>query len=397
MHALLRAARAAVPTLCAAALAFLLASCATMVVRDDLPREAEKGWVVFASEDRLPLRIARIANGTVGESHPNRTSRGTPVAAACPPGRNEFLVREPSGEARVAVPVASGMVTYVGVGTQVISESPTAAFVTRTSVGTHPLPFRPDARDPAPLVTALVDRDWATRLAAIRALERISPPLEPAATPLVEALAREDARGEVRRAARALLRSAGKPSPAEPLVFVGFERSAEGWPLGEGLASTTYLQAEGYLLSVKEPQATAWRNRDVGATLAGRDDLDILLECRWLGGEETGAYGLALGSATGTFTAFCVSRRGGATALRYAEGRSLPALLPWAYGAAPAITGTPVTRIEVSKRGSWYRLTLNGEAAGSFTDTTGLPVSRLGVFVDGDQSVVFRKIIVTAP
>lgn len=306
-------------------------------------------------------------------------------------------MRERSGEVRVAVPVANGMVTYVGVGTQVISESPTAAFVTRTSVGTHPLPFRPDARDPAPLVTALVDRDWATRLAAIRALERISPPLEPAATPLVEALAREDAYNEVRRAARALLASAGKSLPAEPLVFVGFERSADGWPLGEGLGSTTSLPAEGYLLAVQDPKATAWRNHDVGAVLAGREDLDILLECRWLGGEETGAYGLTLGSGAGTFTTFCVSRRGGATALRYADGRSLPALLPWAYGAAPAITGTPVTRIEVAKRGSRYRFTVNGEAAGSFTDAASFPVSHLGVFVDGDQSVVFRKIIVTAP
>jgi len=397
MHPLRLVIRAAVPVFAAAGLAVLLSGCPTLSTIDELPREAEKGWVVFTSDDRLPLDVARIANGTVGEPHPNRTTRGTPVAIACPPGRNDFLVREQSGETRIAVPVAEGMVTYVGVGMQVISEAPKLEYHTRFSMSTHPLPFRPDAEDPAPLVTALADADWATRWAAIQALGRIPPPLEPAATPLLNELARGDAFEEVRTAAQTALRSAGKPSPADPLEFIAFERSADGWPLGEGLGSTTSLLAEGYLLAVNEAKATAWRTRDAGGAVAGREDLDVLLECRWLGGDETAAYGLTLGSGTGTFHAFCVSRGGGATALRYAEGRKQPAPLPWAYGAAPAITGTPVARIEVSKRGARYELAVNGEAVGGFTDGTGSAVSRLGVFVDGAQSVVFRKIIVAAP
>ena len=60
-------------------------------------------------------------------------------------------------------------------------------------------------------------------------------------------------------------------------------------------------------------------------------------------------------------------------------------------------TGTPVTRIEVTKRGTRYELAVNGETVGGFTDGTGLAVTHLGVFVDDAQSVVFRKIIVTAP
>jgi hypothetical protein len=397
MCALPRTFRAAVPVLIAAGLALLLSGCPTLSTFDELPGEAEKGWVVFVSSERLPLSVARISNGSVGELHPNRTPRGTPVATACPPGRNDFLVREQSGETRVAVPVAEGMVTYAGIAMQVITETPNSAYHTRVSVGTHPLPFRPDARNPAPLVTGLSDRDWATRWAAVRALARISPPLEPAATPLLSDLAREDAFEEVRATAQAVLKSAGKPSPAAPLVFIGFERSADGWPLGEGLASTTSLLAEGYLLAANDAKATAWRTRDAGTAIAGRQEFDVLLECRWLGGDETAAYGLALGSGTNTFDAFCVSRGGGATVLRYADGRSLPDALAWAYGAAPAITGTPVSRIQVTKRGARYELAVNGEAVGGFTDATGPAISRLGVFVDGAQSVVFRKIIVTAP
>ncbi|OHD75069.1 MAG: hypothetical protein A2177_09995 [Spirochaetes bacterium RBG_13_68_11] len=353
--------------------------------------------MVFVSAQQLPLSVSRISNGNEGAAFDNRTSRATPVAVACSPGRNDFLVRDHDHETRVAVPVAEGMVTYVGVGMQVISEQPATAYNTRVSVGTHPLPFEAKAKDPAPLVTALVDRDWATRWAAARALERISPPLEPAATPLLTAMAREDAHELVRAAAESALESAGKLVPATPLAFMSFEESADGWPLGEGLASATSLVPEGYLLVVKDAQGTAWRVRGAGSAVADRGDLDILLECRWLGGNETAAYGLTLGSGPGTFNAFCVSRGGGATVLRFTDGRNLSAPLPWAYGAAAAITGTPVTRIEVAKRGTRYELAVNGEAVGDFTDGTGLAVTHLGAFVDDAQSVVFRKIIVTAP
>jgi hypothetical protein len=71
--------------------------------------------------------------------------------------------------------------------------------------------------------------------------------------------------------------------------------------------------------------------------------------------------------------------------------------MPRRYAAAPAITGTPVTRIEVTKRGIRYDLAVNGEPVGGFVDDTGLVVDRVGVFVDGAQSIVFRKIVVTAP
>jgi hypothetical protein len=397
MRALHRAIRTTAPLVLAAGLAALLASCATLITRDDLPRDAARGWVVFVSDQQLPLSVSRISNGNEGAAFDNRTSRATPVAVACPPGRNDFVVRDHDHETRVVVPVAEGMVTYVGVGMQVISREPATTYNTRVSVGTHPLPFNSKAKDPAPMVTALVDRDWATRWAAASALERISPPLEPTATPLLTAMAREDAHESVRAAAQRALASAGKPSPTDPLLFMSFEQSADGWPLGEGLESATSLMPEGYLLAVKDVQGTAWRVRGAGSAVADRSDLDVLLECRWLGGNESAAYGLTLGSGPSTFNAFCVSRSGGATVLRITGGRSLPAPLPWAYGAAAAITGTPVTRIEVAKRGSRYEITINGEAVGGFTDGTGLAVTHLGVFVDDAQSVVFRKIIVTAP
>jgi hypothetical protein len=344
-----------VPLFLATGLAILLASCATLVPKDDLPRDAEKGWVVFVSDRGMPLRISRVTLGNEDAPFDNRTSRQTPVAVACPPGRNDFVVRDRDHEARVAVPVARGMVTYVGVRMQVIAEEPQTTYHTRVSVGTHPLPFEAKAKDPAPLVTGLVDRDWATRWAAARALERISPPLEPSATPLLTDLARDDPHELVRAAARRALASAGKPSPTEPLLFISFEQSADGWPLGEGLASVTSLVPEGYLLAVKDAQGTAWRVRSAG------------------------------------------NRSGGATAVRFTNGREASAPLPWTSVAAAAITGTPVTRIEVAKRGSRYEVTVNGEPVGAFDDGTGLAVTHLGVFADGEQSVVFRKIVVTAP
>lgn len=397
MRALHRALWTTAPLVLAAGLAALLASCATLITRDDLPRDAARGWVVFVSDQQLPLSVSRISNGTEGAAFDNRTSRATPVAVACPPGRNDFIVRDHDHETRVAAPVAEGMVTYVGVGMQVISEEPSTTYNTRVSIGTHPLPFEAKAKDPAPLVTALVDRDWATRWAAAKALERISPPLEPAATPLLTAMVREDAHEPVRAAAQSALESAGKQLPATHLVFMSFEQSAVGWPLGEGLASATSLMPEGYLLVAKGAQGTAWRVRGAGNAVADRGDLDVLLECRWLGGNETSAYGLTLGSGPGTFNAFCVARSGGATVLRFTDGRNLSAPLPWNYIAAAAITGTPVTRIEVTKRGTRFQLAVNGEAVGGFTDGTGLTVDKVGVFVDDAQSVVFRKIIVTEP
>lgn len=397
MRALPRALRTALPLLLATGLAILLAACATMVTKDDLPRDAAKGWVVFASDDRLPLTVSRIAGGFAGASFDNRTSLGTPVAAACPPGRNEFLVRDRDGETRVAVPVAEGMVTYVGVRMQVASEGPPVAYDTRMTVGTHPLPFHTNAADPAPLAAALVDRDWATRWAAIRALDRLSPPLEPSATPLLTDIASWDAHGDVRAAARRALKAAGKPTPAEPLAFFSFEQSADGWPLGEGLASVATLAPEGYLLAARDPGGTAWRVRSVADATAGRDDLDVFLECRWVGGDGTSAYGLTLGSGPATFNAFCVSRGGGAAVIRFTDGRRRSAPMPWQYAAAPAITGTPVTRIGISKRGARYAIAVNGDDAGGFVDETGLAVDRIGVFVDGAQSVVFRKIVLSAP
>ncbi|MCX7028534.1 MAG: HEAT repeat domain-containing protein [Spirochaetes bacterium] len=397
MRALPRIARTTAPVLLAAVLAVLLASCATISVRDDLPPGAEKGWVVFVSDDRLALSISRISNGSEGEIFSDRTSRGTLVATACPPGRNDFAVRDRDNASRVRVPVAEGMVTYVGVRMQVISEEPTTTYDIRMSVGTHPLPFDPRAKNPAPLVTALVDNDWATRWAAVKALERISPPLEPAATPLLISMAREDAYEQVRAAAQSVLQSVGKPAPAKPLVFMSFEQSADGWPLGEGLASVTSLVPEGYLLEGTVSKGTAWRARSMGNALVDREDLDFLLECRWLSGNEATAYGLTLGSGPGTFNAFCVSREGGVIATRFTDGRYRSAHMPWKTSAAAAITGTTVTRFEVLKRGARYEVVVNGEEVGGFTDEIRLAVTHVGVFVDDLQSVVFRKIVVTVP
>jgi hypothetical protein len=389
--------RAAAALSLAAGLAILLAACATLVVKDDLPRDAEKGWVIFVSNERLPLRVSRVAGGAATGAFGNRTARGTPVAVACPPGLGEFALEDGDQPARVAVPVARGMVTYVGVRRQVIAGQPPTEYATRISVGTHPLPIDAKNRDPAPLVTALADRDWATRWAAVKALDRMPLPLEPAATPLLTALAREDPYAAVRTAARRTLESAGKPSPAEPLAFLSFEQSADGWPLGEGLSSVTSLAPEGYLLQVRDTGATAWRSIGAGDAVSSKADFDVLVECRWVGGIETAAYGLTLGSGPATFNAFGVARNGGATVLRYTEGRYRSSPLPWQFSAAAAITGTPVSRIEVSKRGARYALVVNGEAAGSFTDGTGLAVDRIGVFADSAQSVVFRKIVVTTP
>lgn len=389
--------RGAVVLLSAAATAIIVSGCHTLRAIDDLPPGTPKGWVVFVGDEGLPLSIARVAEGLEGKPYGARTPRGTPVAAACPPGRNDFVVRDPGGATRVTVPVAEGLVTYVGVAMQVTAAGPPIAYRTRVSVGTHPLPLAPRREDPAPLVTALVDGDWATRWAAARALERVSPPLEPTAAPLLTDMAREDAHELVRAAARRALGKAGKAPPAEPLAFISFMRGAEGWPLGEGLASFTSLLSEGYVLRVDDARGAAWRTRGLEDAAAGRDDLDVLMECRRQGGDATGAYGLTLGSGLATFLAFCVSPGGGAAVIRIVDGRERSTDLPWRFGAAAAITGTPVARIGVAKRGVRYELTVNGEAIGGFRDDDGMAVERVGVFVDGAQSVVFRKIVVAAP
>ena len=88
MRTLHRALRVTAQVVLAAGLAALLASCATLVVNDDLPRDAEKGWVVFVSDERLPLSVSRVTLGNEGAPFDNRTARATPVAVACPPGRN---------------------------------------------------------------------------------------------------------------------------------------------------------------------------------------------------------------------------------------------------------------------------------------------------------------------
>jgi hypothetical protein len=381
----------------AAALALLLASCATYDVSDDLPADAEKGWVVFVADEDLPLSVSRLAGTTAGVALPDRNPRSRPVAIACPPGRNDFMIRDPGGETRVIVPVVEGMVTHVGILRQVASEVPPATWYPRVSVGTHPLPLDPRTAGPAPFVTALVDRDWATRWAAARGLARVAPPLEPTAAPLLTAMAREDAQARVRAAARSTLAAAGRPVPAEPLVVVSFEQDVVGWPLGEGLASSASLAAEGYRLEGTDPAGTAWRIGSPDPAIRSTQDLDLLLECRWLGGSGSAGYGLALASGPGTFLAFCVSREGGAIVTRIVDGRRVATPLPWTASAAPAISGTTIARIGVEKRGVRYAVTINGEPVGGFVDSSSLAVDRVGVFVDGAQSVVFRKIVVAAP
>ncbi len=397
----MREARTAIPRTIAALPAILItllvASCATYQVRDELPPDAEKGWVVFVVDAGPPLSLSQVSGASAGESFPDRDGAGKLVASACPPGRNDFLVRDRDFETRVTVPVAEGMVTHVGVRRQVTSDDPTGTWYTRISIGTHPLPFAADASDPAPFVTALVDQDWGTRRAAVEGLRRIGPPLEPSATPLLTALAGDDPQAEVREAARSLLASLGKPVPAPALLFVSFAVSADGWPLGGGLASSVALVAEGYRLEGQDPRGTAWRSRDAGDAISSREDLDVMLECRWMGGSGAAGYGLTLGSGPATFLAFSVDRDGGTLVTRFTDGKRVATPLPRNPSAAPAITGTPVTRIEVTKRGARYQVAVNGEAVGGFTDSTGLEIARLGVLVDGEQSVVFRKIVVTSP
>ncbi len=380
-----------------AAAALALASCATYRVRDDLAPGAEKGWVSFVADENPTLSVSRLSGSEAGAAIRVRDPRDRPVAIACPPGRNEFLVRDPAGETRVVVAVVEGMVTNVGIRTQAVSRDPAATRHLRVSVGTHPVPLDPRTAGAAPFVDALVDRDWATRWSAARGLARIALPLEPAATPLLIAMAREDTQAPVRAAARSTLAAAGKTAPAEPLAFVSFEQDADGWPLGEGLSSTASLVAEGYRLEVTDPAATAWRIGGPEPAIRDAEDLDLLLECRWLGGSGTAGYGLVLASGPGTFLAFCVSRDRGAIVTMTVDGRRAATPLPWNTSVVPAITGTTVARIEVAKRGTRYAVTVNGEAVGGFVDGSRLAVDRLGVLVDGAQSVVFRKIVVAAP
>jgi hypothetical protein len=391
------AGRRATAIVAAAVFTLVLASCATYDITDDLPTDAEKGWVVFIADEDLPLSVSRLAGAGASVALPDRGPRGRPIAIACPPGRNDFLVRDPAGETRVTVSVVEGMVTHVGVRKQAVSRAPTPTGYLRISTGTHPLPLDPRTAAPAPFVTALVDRDWATRWAAARGLARIAPPLEPSAAPLLTAMAREDAQARVRAAARNTLAAAGRPVPAEPLVFVSFEQDADGWPLGEGLASSASLVAEGYRLEGTDPAGTAWRIGGPETAILATEDLDILLECRWLGGSGSAGYGLALASGPGTFLAFCVSHEGRAIVTKIIDGRRMATPLPLTAAAAPAITGTTIARIGVEKRGARYAVTVNGEPAGGFVDGSGLEVDRVGVFVDGAQSVVFRKIVVAAP
>jgi hypothetical protein len=59
-----KAGRRATVIVAAAAIALVIASCATYDIRDDLPADAEKGWVVFVADETLPLSGSRASRRT---------------------------------------------------------------------------------------------------------------------------------------------------------------------------------------------------------------------------------------------------------------------------------------------------------------------------------------------
>jgi hypothetical protein len=384
----------------------LLASCATLVTRDQLGSGVQKGWVIF--EDDIgdsPIMIAPISNGMEGPSFRSTDYWiGAPVKIACQPGPNEFVVRHKNYQERIIVQVTEGAITYVGVRAQITAShftgtGTTTTYFVRSTVGTHPLPPNTDGNDPTPFLVALGDRDWATRSYALNGLDRLKGRVDKDVIPTLDHLAREDPSSTVRAAAGKLLKTLGEPVPAPPLVFVSFEQSAHTWPFGEEASCTTSLEPGGYLVDSRAEHTWSVQTRWFGQEIGSRQNIDIVMECSWMSGAKDMSFGLTLGDDKQAYNAFCANEQGGSVALSVAGGSlsAGPSPLPWTNAASIAIAASPITRLEVSKRGAEYGFRVNGVLVGSFTDTRGLAVSNIGIFTSGVQSVLFHKIIVTAP
>lgn len=384
---------------------FLLVSCATLGTHDDLDPGAAKGWVMFLNDEIVaPITIAPVSAGVEGPAF-RSTDRviGAPVRIACPPGPNEFVVRHQHYQERIIVQVAEDAITYVGVQAQVTAHdftgtATTTTYLVRSTAGIHPLPLHQDVPDPAPYLAALSDTDWATRMEAVRGLLRLRPVLDPARVEQLTAMAREDPSHAVSASARVLLKKLALPVPAPPIISWSFRENVELWSAGVSETIVTSYVPEGYLLEGKGREMFWWRTRfppEIGA----REDLDIVMECSWKNGARNMAFGMTIGGDDRSFNAFCVNAQGGAVVLSLKDGAlaSGPSPVPWTDAASAQIVARPVTRIEVRKRGADYSLSVNGIPAGGFSDESRLAIGRIGVYLSGAQSVVFHKIVVTAP
>jgi hypothetical protein len=389
----------------------LASSCATtdlIVMEQDEAQPGARAWVAFI-EDGTQVYIRKVVGGVEGGTL--RIKKGKlPVAIPCEPGDNEFAIYDKTGLVEhLVVPAAEGAVTYVGIRMVVLEwrwvpqnvggtwrwVATPVRYLVRSSVGSHPLPADAAAADPVPYFAALEDADWATRMIAIGNLERVNPVLDERQWMTLATLSREDSSAPVWQAAGQFFRRTRNQMPDPPMAIAYFDRSVYGLPLESNNSVAASLVSQGYQMESKLEKQSVWEMLR-SSTIRAVQNIEYALECSWVAGATSGAFGLTVGYDDNNFNAFCVTKDGEAAVLAFRGGSLRSTPIEWRQDLSDEIRGSEVVRIGVSRRRADYTMTVNGKPVGTFTDKD-MRSGLVGLFLNGRQTVVYRKLVVFQP
>lgn len=394
--------------------ALATASCATGAkLTDDMALDGSEGYISVYSR-KLGIKITPVVDGVLGETLKNSDwwSTKEDFRIACPPGTHEFIVNHKDYEERFLIPVEAGRITFLSFRQQNQSvESSTSGFygsyggVTttttytyfiRASVSTVTLSADPERLDASSLGVALEDPDWGIRHYAVKVLTGGKFEIDGDTAALIGRMSVEDPFASVRISAGKLLERKNLPRPAPPLFFESFEWNVSSrWKVGKDPETEEQFELSPAGYQVFAPKGRAgWSLRDIAKDLDDRDSCLMALECSWIGGSDTHAFGLMFGESEENFLIFCISRNGGVFVGRYWEDKWQEAAVPWEQTAAAEIAARTVHRIEVERAGDSYSFQVDGIPIADFT-TDGLNFpDEVGVYVSGPQTVVFHKLMV---
>jgi hypothetical protein len=406
--------RRSIPVLLAiAVMTFALGSCMTLKTIDIVGENQPKGFVSFYSPD-LSVDIYRVEKeGEEFEAENHDFWQSYPeLRVAKSPGTYSFRIVHQDYSVTFTVEVQPDMISYVSVNKIMLNvasntsysygvyggttTTTTWTYNVSTTVGATPLSVNPGAGDTGKLLMALDDRDWGTRLFAVKSLLQVKLDPGPDGITKLQDMASTDRKWEVRVAAADLLKSLGAAVPKPPFFLETFDDNGRGWLYGDGRNNLQcWFNGLGYTMDNKSNNYT-WATVTAPEGLKDLDAYDMEVEAAWMDGIDDNAFGVLLGRSASDFYDFCVSRNGGAVSHRVTDSNAKSKPIGWNNDHKADLATADSYRLKIEVRRKTAAYSVNGLPIGEVTLDADFSPDRIGLIIYYNQSVLFRTIKITA-
>ena len=381
----------------------VLAGCAGVTIKDNLPPSSPRGYADIANYG-LGYDIIYSMKGGKKVKEGSLGYTGATMRIARTPGDYDFLIEQEDDSGKktsrlVTVKIERDMLTFITADDRILDvedgiydRRPTTTIKYKLIVSAAktpaPLQFQPDsARDT--LHALLDDPDWRARLYAVTALEKMQGLRDEELMKKVTTMASDDPQRRVREKAAAFLKESGI-DPFENVLFLeNFEaNNKRRWISSAGRYD--YFYNDEFLMT---GTADKCETEMLTSPLDLARSFDVELVSTWKSGTDNDAYGFLMGSDRDNFDLFGISGDGRATVRSTRNNEQSPDLIAWAP--VEGINKPGANRLRVEVRGDAWKYYVNGTFVGAVENKLELPPYAFGLVVCQKQTISFDQLKIT--